>query len=201
MLLLYGIEIIFMPTQPFEAFNIRYAYRSIHTFFNHFMVSDAVSHLESILRAATSFKLWRKGDPAQLLLYMEMLQELIAAALEIYYSQSTREDGIIQKGNETGILLQQHFVSNNGDCNTWNCFPRSLTLQQYYNPYKAIKKAAVYMTVQEWKILIRDCIEYALLKATITDVLTAYDILLIRLRLLQLIEACHLLDVRTNPKN
>src|SRR5258708_22601774 len=136
-----------MPQQPFEQSNIQYAYRSIRTFFNNFMVSDAVSHLESILRAATSFKLWRKEDPAQLLLYMEMLQELIAAALEIYYSQSIREDAIIKKGNETGILLQQHFVKNESDSNSWNCFPRSLTLQQYYNPYKAIKKLPKYMSV------------------------------------------------------
>jgi hypothetical protein len=200
MLLLYGIQII-MPEQPFEESNIQYAYRSIRTFFNHFILSDAVSHLESILRAATSFKLWKKEDPAQLLLYMGLLQELIVAALEIYYSHSIREDAIIKKGNDTGILLQQHFASNNSDCNSWNCFPRSLTLQQYYNPYKAIKKSAKYMSVQEWKIFIKDCTEYALLKATIEDVLTAYDILLIRLRLLQLIEACHLLDVRTNPKN
>ena len=198
MLLLYGIEIILCRSSHLKQFNIQYAYRSIHTFFNHFMVSDAVSHLESILRAATSFKVWKKEDSTQLLLYMELLQQLIVAALEIYYSQSVREDAIIKQDNETGILLQQHFVSSNGDCNTWNCFPRSLTLQQYYNPYKAIKKLAKYMSVQEWKIFIKDCIEYALLKATITDVLTAYDILLIRLRLLQLIEACHLLDVRTN---
>jgi hypothetical protein len=132
---------------------------------------------------------------------MELLQELIDAALEIYYSHSIREDAIMKQDNETGILLQQHFVSNDSDCNTWNCFPRSLTLQQYYNPYKAIKKLAKYMSVQQWKKFIKDCTEYALLKATIADVRPAYDILLICLRLLQLIEACHLLDVRTNAKN
>jgi len=189
-----------MPEQPFEEFNIQYAYRSIRTFFYHFKVSDAVSYLEIILRAATSFKLWTKEEPAQLLLYMEMLQELIAAALEIYYGHSIRKDAIIKQDNETGILLQQYFVNNASDCNRWNCFPRSLTLQQYYNPYKAIKKLAKYMSVQEWEAFIKDCTEYALLKATITDVRTAYDILLIRLRLLQLIEACHLLHVRTNEK-
>ena len=53
-------------------------------------------------------------------------------------------------------------------------------------------------TVQEWKIFIKDCTEYALLKGTIADVQPAYDMLRIRLRLLQLIEACHLLNVRTN---
>ena len=187
-----------MPAQPFEQSNIQYAYRSIYTFFKHFTVSDAILYLESILRASTSLKLWKKEDPAQLLLYMELLQELIAAALEIYYSHFIREDAIIKKDNETGILLQQHFVNNDSDCNSWNCFPRSLTLQQNYNPYKEFKKLAKYMTVQEWKIFIKDCTEYALLKGTIADVQPAYDILHIRLRLLQLIEACYLLNVRTN---
>jgi hypothetical protein len=131
---------------------------------------------------------------------MELLQELIAAAMEIHYSHSIREDAILKKDHQTGMLLQEHFVSNNSQCNAWNCFPRSLTIQQYYNPYKAIKKFANYMAVQEWKIFIKDCTEYALLKGTIADVQPAYDILLIRLRLLQLIEACHLLNIRTNAK-
>jgi len=98
-------------------------------------------------------------------------------------------------------VLQQHFVSNNSEYNTWNCFPRSLTIQQYYNPYKSIKKLAKFMAIQEWKTFIKDCTEYALLKGTIVDVQPAYDMLCIRLRLLQLIEACHLLDVRTHAKN
>jgi len=54
------------------------------------------------------------------------------------------------------------------------------------------------MAVQEWKLFIKDCTEYALLKGPIADVRPAYDILRIRLRLLQLIEACHLLNIRTN---
>ena len=185
----------------FEDTGIHDAYKCIRSFFNHFGLSDAISYLESTLQAATTYKIWKKEDPAQLLLYMELLQELIAAALDIYYSQSVREDAVIKKDNGTGILLPQHFVNGKSECNSWNCFPRSLTLQQYYNPYKAIKKLAKYMAVQEWEIFIKDCTEYALLKATIADVRPAYDILLIRLRLLQLIEACHLLHVRTNGKN
>ena len=189
-----------MQAQPFEESNIQYAYRSIHTFFNHFMIGDAVSWLESILRAATTLVIWKKEDPAQLLLYMELLEELIVAGSEIHYNHSIREEAILKKDDQTGILLQEHFVSNNRQWNTWNCFPRSLTIQQYYNPYKAIKKLAKYMTVQEWKIFIKDCTEYALLKGTIADVQPAYDILLIRLRLLQLIEACHLLYIRIDVK-
>ena len=189
-----------MPAQPFEESNIQYAYRSIHTFFNHFMIGDAVSWLESILRAATTPAIWKKEDPAQLLLYMELLEELIVAGSEIHYNHSIREEAILKKDDQTGILLQEHFVSNNRQWNTWNCFPRSLTIQQYYNPYKAIKKLAKYMAVQEWKIFIKDCTEYALLKGTIADVQPAYDILLIRLRLLQLIEACHLLYIRIDVK-
>ena len=189
-----------MPSQPFEESNIQYAYRSIHTFFNHFMVADAVCWLESILRAATTPAIWKKEDPAQLLLYMELLEELIMAGSEIHYNHSIREEGILKKDDQTDILLQEHFASNNRQCNAWNCFPRSLTIQQCYNPYKAIKKLAKYMAVQEWKIFIKDCTEYALLKGTIADVQPAYDILLIRLRLLQLIEACHLLYIRIDVK-
>ena len=102
-----------MPVQPFEECNIQDAYRSIQTFFNHYILRDAVYWLESILRAATTPAIWKKEDPAQLLLYMELLQELIAAALEIHYSYSIRDDALLTRDNRTGILLQEHFVSNN----------------------------------------------------------------------------------------
>jgi hypothetical protein len=56
------------------------------------------------------------------------------------------------------------------------------------------------MAIQEWKTFIKACTEYALLKGTVADVQPAYNILLVRLRLLQLIETCHLLNTRTNAK-
>jgi len=129
---------------------------------------------------------------------MKLLEELIKAAFEITESCSKRENAIIANDSEEGAPASGDYVSHYRDCNPWNSFPRSLTIKQYRNPYKAIKKFARYASLPQWKTYIKDCTEYALLDTNIDDVLLSYDILAFRLHLLQLIEACHLLDVRTN---
>jgi hypothetical protein len=187
-----------MPAYNFEDKDTQYAYECIRSFFDHFVIDDAVGRLESIIKAATSKKIWKKEAPAQMLLYMQLLEELITAAFEITESCSKRENAIIANDSEETAPAHGDYVSHYRDCNPWRCFPRSLTIKQYRNPYKAIKKFTRYASLPQWKTYIKDCTEYALLDANIDDVLLSYDILAIRLRLLQLIEACHLLDVRTN---
>ena len=191
---------ITMPAYNFEDKDTQYAYQCIRSFFDHFVIDDAVSWLESIIKAAASKKIWKKEAPAQMLLYMQLLEELITAAFEITGSCSKRENAII--ANDTGEAAPAHgdYVSHYRGCNPWSCFPRSLNIKQYRNPYKAIKKFTRYATLPQWNTYIKDCTEYALLDANIDDVLLSYDILAIRLHLLQLIEACHLLDIRTNAK-
>jgi hypothetical protein len=197
MLLLYGTNTT-MPAYNFEDKDTQYAYECIRSFFDHFVIDDAVSWLESIIKAATRKKIWKKEVPAQMLLYMRLLEELITAAFEITESCTIGENAIIANDSEEASPAHVDYVSHYRGCNSWSCFPRSLTLKQYCNPYKAIKKFTRYATLPQWKTYIKDCTEYALLDANIDDVLLSYDILAIRLRLLQLIEACHLLDVRTN---
>lgn len=76
-------------------------------------------------------------------------------------------------------------------------FPRSLNAKQYKDPYKAIKKFAKYKSDEEWKTTIDDCVELALSNYSIVELHPPYNMLHVRLRLLQLIEACYLLDIRT----
>jgi len=187
-----------MPAHDFEDKDTQYAYQCIRSFFDHFVIDDAVSLLESIIKAAASKKIWKKEAPAQLLLYMQLLEELITAAFEITGSCAIRKNAIIANDSGEAAPAPKDYVSRYRGCNPWNCFPRSLTIKQYCNPYKAIKKFTRYASLLQWKTYIKDCTEYALLDTNIDDVLLSYDILAFRLHLLQLIEACHLLDVRTN---
>ncbi|MEI9954904.1 MAG: hypothetical protein WDM90_00990 [Ferruginibacter sp.] len=85
-------------------------------------------------------------------------------------------------------------------------FPRSLTIKQYFDPYKAIKKFVSYLTETEWKKALKLLIEYALTRDTISDEYQSHQLIIIRLRMLQLIEAYHLIYTRTilqakSPKN
>jgi hypothetical protein len=63
-------------------------------------------------------------------------------------------------------------------------------------------KFAKCMSLHQWKVLLKDCLEYVL-SSPVADTEPPYDMLAIRLRLLQLTEACHLPDVRfiTQPLN
>ncbi len=187
-----------MPAYDFEDKDTQYAYECIRSFFDHFVIDDAVSWLESIIKAAAGKKIWKKEAPAQMLLYMKLLEALITAAFEITESCSKREIAIIANDSEEAAPAPGDYVSHYRDCNPWSCFPRSLTIKQYRNPYKAIKKFTRYATLPQWKTYMEDCTEYALLDARIDDAMQSSDVLAIRLHLLQLIEACHLLDVRTN---
>ncbi len=52
------------------------------------------------------------------------------------------------------------------------------------------------MPYRQWKKFIKEMLEYALSNDTIYDGSTGYNILKIRQRLLQMVEAAHLIDVR-----
>jgi len=56
---------ITMPAHNLEDKDTQYAYQCIRSFFDHFVIDDAVSWLESIIKAATSKKIWKKEAPAQ----------------------------------------------------------------------------------------------------------------------------------------
>ena len=192
-----------MATQVFEDRNIHYAYESIHEFFDNFDLRNALKRIDSIIKAATSEKIWKMHDPSILIYYIEKLQELCEAALVINYHEYSTRAGCILKETETGhsaALRPQDFGGRDNFIAVWNCFPRNLTLKQYHNPYKAIKKFATYMAERQWTNALKELVEYALRRHTIYDIDPLYDILGLRLQLLRLIEACHLLEVRSNIK-
>jgi hypothetical protein len=56
------------------------------------------------------------------------------------------------------------------------------------------------MSEHEWKKTLQALSIYALCNDSVLDTFPPYNILTLRLRLLQLIEACHLIDVRMNNK-
>ena len=189
-----------MATTAFEDKNTSYAYNCIHEFFDNYGLCGAVQDIDRILKAAISQKQWKRADPYTVLYYMEKLEELCGAAFVIHTNYAKRDAAIIEatENDEPDMSIQQHFVGRHLFRTVWSYFPRNLTAGQYYNPYKAIKKFAGYMPEPGWKKIFKEITEYALSNRSINDEYYPYNMLTIRLRLLQLIEACHLLEVRTN---
>ena len=177
---------------------MQYAYAIIHEFFDNYGLSGAVEDIERILKTAISKKAWKKDAPFDALYYMQKLEQLCSTAFVIDGSYSPRAAAIVEapEDGDPDISKQQNFAGR-WSTSGWEVFPRSLTAKQYHHPYKAIKKFVQYMPEPEWKTVLQELTEYALSNGSIIEVSYPYNILTLRLRLLQLIEACYLLEVRT----
>jgi hypothetical protein len=183
----------------------QFAHSAIHDFFDCYGLQDAIWHCETIISAAGDKQPWKKEAPYHLLLFIEKLHELCIAAIAISHQYTIEAAiAIVQGSNKQfspDLSHQADFVNPLQHSNPWDCFPRNLTQKQYTDPYKAIKKFAAYMPETSCTKILKNIQEYALSKSTIDEAYTFGQLLKIRLRLLQLIEACHLIEVRTStPK-
>ncbi|MDB5278232.1 MAG: hypothetical protein JWR61_3187 [Ferruginibacter sp.] len=192
-----------MPATAFENKEIRYAYDSIHEFFDSYGLGSAIQRMESVLKASLGDKAWKKADPYSLLYFMQKLEALCGAAFMIHFNCSTRAGAIVKEpqNGDAGMLQKQHLIGGQSPRTEWHYFPRSLTAGQYCNPCKAIKKFVVCMTEPEWKNAISTITEFALRNDSINNEDYPCNVLTLRRRLLQLIEGCYLLDIRTNMQN
>ncbi|HMI77170.1 MAG TPA: hypothetical protein VK484_00170 [Ferruginibacter sp.] len=189
-----------MKTTFPEDKEILFAYHSIHDFFDVYIVSDALQYLQDILKIAAGKKIWKSSCPYSVLHYIVQLDKLSTAAFIIHNNFGQREQAIMngsQKDPDFTTLLQASIGSKRGD-NLWSCFPRSLTLKQFYDPYKSLRKFCEFMSEQNWKKAFSELQEYALSKRDISELYPPHNMIKLQLRLSQLIEACHLLEVRTH---
>ncbi len=191
-----------MATHLFEETQIQYAYNAIHRFFEVYSLSDALQYIESGLLAATTNKVWKRKTPGELLFFIENLDALCKVVFTIdgSYAKPLEVKIDVAADGIPELLATQQYLGSNYHSNAWNNFPRSLTAVQYHNPYKAIAKFCNYLPYREWRKFIKEMLEYALSNDTIEEGSPGYDILKIRLRLLQMVEAAHLIGVRMCKK-
>jgi len=184
-----------------EEKEITYAFNVINDFFDHTGLYHAIKDTEHLIRSAANSKVYKKRIPGDLLCFKESFEELAAAAFAISSMHSERDQAIIEieEWNQSpDISILEDFVLGAPSTDAFEDFPRSLTCMQYFNPYKAIKKFVSHMTELEWKKALKVLVEYALTNDPVDAEYPSYELMVIRLRMLQLIEACHLLHVRTN---
>ena len=177
---------------------IRVAYCSIHGFFDGYPLCEALQLIEALVATACNTKPW-KNEAGNLLFFMRRLEELSMAALAIHYEQGQRSEAIldIPDNGQPDTSQLAHYVNPRYMGNQWDCFPRHLSSKQYHHPYKVFKKFAHSMQEMEWEKAIRMLLEFALSKDSIEGIYPLYEILRMRKRLLQVVEASHLILVRT----
>jgi len=187
-----------MQPHVYEDTPIRVAYCSIAGFFDGYALFEILQQVESLVATARNTKPW-KNEAGNLLFFVQRLEELCVAALTIHYEQGQRNEAILcmPESGQPDTSQLAHYVNPRYMGNQWDCFPRHLSSKQYHNPYKLFKKFAGSMRETEWKKALRMLLEYALSKDSIEGIYPLYEILRMRKRLLQVVEASHLILVRT----
>lgn len=180
--------------------DLQYAYQSLHDFFDCFGVAKAVVLTEQLLQAAAGLKPWRKGEAASLLTLKDKLKELVSAVFVIINCDDRNDKAILAHPAGPDLTQAQQYISKLNSCTVWQSFPRSLTVKQYNNPHKALKKFTVFMPEKDWLEILQLLTEYALSNVSFNEYGLPHNLLTLRRRLLQLIEASHLIVARNLEK-
>lgn len=177
---------------------LAYGHNCFQTFFSEFDLADAVKYTDTIMEAAASYKVWKHCVPCMLLFYIQQFKKLLEGAWFLHECRHKDSRAVMEHGendlpditNVASYSDKEHFAS------PWNDFPRHLTAKQFYDPYTAVYKCCSSVSKKKWNCFLKDLTEYALDIDSITVTTPAYNLFKMHRRMLQLIEACHLLYVR-----
>jgi len=76
-------------------------------------------------------------------------------------------------------------------------FPRSLSAKEYQNPYKALQKFTSGVSKKEWKETLHSLLSYAIGANSLSELGVNLELVSISEHLQKMLEACHLVYVRT----
>lgn len=175
-------------TQRWFANDITDPYQVIAEFFSHAEVYHFRTVIKKLLFYAESDKIYDGKPPADVYLYMRIIDSLIRAA----YSLKDKRKGPL-KVLKVDVFNKKYYCSHYKFSNEWTDFPRSLSIEEFCNPYRVFKKFFKYQDMAKWISDLELITDSALTPAKgclLLDSLTTY------FYLAKLIEAAHLIDVR-----
>ncbi|XVJ67827.1 MAG: hypothetical protein HEQ40_17210 [Lacibacter sp.] len=176
---------------------------AIDNFFDNFGYTPAKKILARILYTACSYKTWSAGSPSQVLYFTELLQQLIDTAFLITENNAINPKAILSKTkyNRQKLLTHTHTFCSNPRYTPWQYLPRHLSYKEFLNPYKALDTFTTYYTLAQWKKQVQEMQFYALSGSDWEDLPDGRSLLKLHTHLQKLIEAFHLIYVRTIYKN
>lgn len=187
--------------EPFKTAGLDKKYLVIHEFFELFTLPFARDYLLSAIRAAESSHIWNKGTSTDLLYFFESLEALLPAVYSIVKSGHKTKKILVPGTAHAPDLTQYHFYCGTYDQHEpWDYFPRSLSAKEYRDPYKALQKFTSGASKKEWKENIRYLLSYALGVSSLSELGVNLELFRITELLQKMLEACHLIYVRTRFK-
>jgi len=176
---------------------VRQGYSSLYHFFDVFPLPYALKRVEQLIYTACSKHYWRNGSPADGLFFMEHLQELCHTVIQLYHHTVPGLAAVDLPGTGMPDILQHTaYVYPKYMLSPWECMPRHLTARQYHEPCRALAKFVQLMPETKWQATLKELLEFALSNDSIEGCMELSVVLTVRKRLLQVIEACHLILVR-----
>lgn len=175
-------------------------FKSINSFFSAFSYPEAVHFLTTSFIAAESPFFWNNREPADLLSFFCEFKELIIGSFSIQYDNNSLNDYTATPDfNDPNFVSL--FCSGIDTDNAWLFFPRYLSASEFNNPLFAIKQFTNFYSLKIWKEKIDSFLKFALSKHSIVDLdLTSMPFQESYL-LFKLIEASHLIHVRSKTLN
>jgi len=172
-----------------ESREIASSYNTIAAFFDAFPLPNARSYIASSLKAATSFKVWKKSVPVDLIYFIEKLEELLSAAFTITGNGCKREKALLSKTTNIPDISQYNFYCGwQSGLEAWHFFPRHLSAQEYFDPYKGLKKVTVWEDEKKCKQELKTILHYALGPVPMSETSIDMDVLKVHRLLHKLVE-------------
>lgn len=173
-------------------------YGPIHEFFESFTLPFARYYLVSAIKAAESPDIWAKSAPTDLLHYFEMLEKLTFSVYTIVKIKNKTKKVILPKTNSSPDLTQYHLYCGRYDkLDPWDFFPRCLSAKEYRDPYMVLEKFTLWTSKKEWQMTLRYFLSYALGENSLFELGISLEIIKTAELLQKMLEACHLIYVRT----
>lgn len=178
---------------------LKAAYHNIHYFFDVYHLRYVIDLLDELIVSAAGPVMCKASTPAKLLFFTQQLEALCHAAFIICNTKGTSQIAAIPLPKRAGgpeIEQYQNYIRPKSQLTAWECFPWHLQWDEYHTPCIGLKKFITLMPKVSWYKTLYEVLEHAFSNSSIGESLTVYRVLHIRKRLLVLIEACYLIEVR-----
>lgn len=150
--------------------------------------------ITEIVNTAYSADVWSKTDPGNLLFYFKMIESVINSAYLINIDKKKNPLQI----DISNLLNKNLYCGYHTSLTEWDYLPRSISKEEYINPYLVLKQFFEFSDLIEWKRILNNLFEYSLTRTSLYKPDMNVSVLSVHAYLTKLHEATHLIDVREN---
>lgn len=178
----------------------------ISKFFCAYDLGEHLWYIDTWMDSVNANDYWKENDPSFLFFYYEDLNEMINATYIISKEEKrhkTALDILREKGldDERNLLHPALYFGWQQYGTMWDFFPRSLSKEEFINPYLVLRKFFKFQSLEKWHQTLHDLLADSFSsRRTPADPMEGIDLSYIRKNLHKLIEAAHLIDVREMDK-